>query len=648
MPVKTFNTRIKLKQDTNAHWVNPGGNPIGQDNPGLILLNGELGFDTTNSNFKIGDGSSRWDQLKYIIGSAIIADYTALPAGVTLGNPIANTDTLNVALAKLQSQVSSAASAGVTSIDNHIGAFQTSGYIITESVPAEGQNPAFTAIALDSNSIDHNYNEGGQYYYNHLATVDTVMHALGTLDVPSTGTGAITGFGAGKTLATLTETDGKIAATFQDISITASQISDGSSTFQAKFTDGSHNVLTISDAPSGTTTYAKKLEFFDGTQTGGALGTASTASDTLYISKAVSTTNPIITKDDISGITGAMVYQGTLGTGGTITSLPEASTSNKGWVYVVSVAGTYASKDADIGDMFVSNGSSWDLIQGTVKVTNSGPTIVAGASDSSTIATIEGTSITAKVSVTAGSATIASKTGNVVTIKTGVTQSGTSGTIGNDTGTDIVLDDVAITGAANELSVTSATYGGATATTNAQTALTNLATAISNAAITIDTYKGSIRTGDGLTHVQNDGGSFGLNLDSTDANGLYLKGESAGSKTLAMYLASASQFGTVKVTSGNGLSISSGVITYSHAGGSATIASVANDIVTLKAGISQASGTGVVSNSSDSDITLAKVAKTGKIVDTTQSAINPSTGNCTDEDMLIFDCGTSTINTLTT
>lgn len=36
----------------------------------------------------------------------------------------------------------------------------------------------------------------------------------------------ITGFGAGKTLATLTETDGKIAATFQDISITESQISD--------------------------------------------------------------------------------------------------------------------------------------------------------------------------------------------------------------------------------------------------------------------------------------------------------------------------------------------------------------------------------------------------------------------------------------
>lgn len=646
MAVKTFNTRIKLKQDTNAHWVNPGGNPIGQDNPGLILLDGELGFDTTNSNFKIGDGSSRWDQLKYIIGSAIIVDYTASPAGVTLANPIANTDSLNVALAKLQSQVNSAASAGVTSIDSYTGPFQTSTYLATTPVAAEGNNPAFTLIDIDTDAIDTNYYNNGSYY-NKLATVATVTAAIGTLDVPSSGDGAITGFGAGKTLATLTETDGKIAATFQDISITASQISDGSSTFQAKFTDGSHNVLTISDAPSGTTTYAKKLEFFDGTQTGGALGTASTASDTLYISKAVSTTNPIITKDDISGITGAMVYQGTLGTGGTITSLPEASSSNKGWVYVVSVAGTYASKEAQIGDMFVSNGSSWDLIQGTVKVENSGPTIVAGASDASTIATIEGTSITAKVSVTAGSATIASKTGNVVTIKTGVTQSGTSGTIGNDTGTDIVLDDVAITGAANELSVTSATYGGATATTNAQTALTNLATAISNAAITIDGHKGAITTGDGLTDVAADGGSFGIKLKTGSENGLGVDSNGLTMNIADESTAANASYGTVKVTAGNGLSISSGVIAYSHAGGSATIASVANDIVTLKAGISQASGTGVVSNSSGSDITLAKVAKTGKIVDTTQSAINPSTGNCTDGDMLIFDCGSSTINTLT-
>ena len=43
---------------------------------------------------------------------------------------------------------------------------------------------------------------------------------IGALDV------TVTGMGAGKTIKTLTETDGKIAATFQDISIKKSQISD--------------------------------------------------------------------------------------------------------------------------------------------------------------------------------------------------------------------------------------------------------------------------------------------------------------------------------------------------------------------------------------------------------------------------------------
>lgn len=461
MAVKTFNTRIKLKQDTNAHWVNPGGDPISQNNPGLILLDGELGFDTTNSNFKIGNGSSRWDLLKYIIGSAIIADYTSSPNGVILGNPIANTDTLNVALAKLQSQVSTAASSGVQSIGGATGTV-TVGNGLTSTSEANGSvstlvngyivnNAGLDSKALDINStkIDGNYTTANT---TNLATVATVTSALGTLTDTLTGTP-----GAGNTITAFDEVNGKVTATFASISITASQISNGSSTFQAKFTDGSHNVLTISDAPSGTTTYAKKLEFFDGTQTGGTLGTVNAASDTLYISKAVSDTNPIITKDDISGITGAMVYQGTLGTGGTITSLPSASLSNKGWVYVVSVAGTYDSKAAQIGDMFVSNGTSWDLIQGTVNVNNPGSTITAGDGSATTIATIEGTSITAKVSVTAGSATIASMTNDVVTLKSGVTQSGTSGTIGNNTESDIILAKAAKTGSAVDISTTAIT-----------------------------------------------------------------------------------------------------------------------------------------------------------------------------------------------
>ena len=57
-----------------------------------------------------------------------------------------------------------------------------------------------------------------------------------------------------------------------------------------------------------------------------------------------------------------MVFKGTLGTNGTITSLPTASASNEGYTYKVITAGTYASQSARVGDVFVSNGSAWVII----------------------------------------------------------------------------------------------------------------------------------------------------------------------------------------------------------------------------------------------------------------------------------------------
>lgn len=64
----------------------------------------------------------------------------------------------------------------------------------------------------------------------------------------------------------------------------------------------------------------------------------------------------------ISNLPEPMIFKGSLGTGGTITSLPTASAANEGFVYKVITAGTYASQSAKIGDTFVSDGSSWVLI----------------------------------------------------------------------------------------------------------------------------------------------------------------------------------------------------------------------------------------------------------------------------------------------
>ncbi len=47
----------------------------------------------------------------------------------------------------------------------------------------------------------------------------------------------------------------------------------------------------------------------------------------------------------------AMVFKGTIGTGGTVTALP--ATHKQGWTYRVITAGTYAGKVCEIGDMII-------------------------------------------------------------------------------------------------------------------------------------------------------------------------------------------------------------------------------------------------------------------------------------------------------
>lgn len=92
----------------------------------------------------------------------------------------------------------------------------------------------------------------------------------------------------------------------------------------------------------------------------------------------------------IDGLPAPMQFKGSLGTGGTITSLPTASAANAGFTYKVITNGTYVTGEtAKIGDMYISNGSNWVLIPsgddagggGTVTsvgITNGGGLSVSG------------------------------------------------------------------------------------------------------------------------------------------------------------------------------------------------------------------------------------------------------------------------------
>lgn len=97
-------------------------------------------------------------------------------------------------------------------------------------------------------------------------------------------------------------------------------------------------------------------------------GGASTAADVSYDNTSSGMTADDVQeaidelKGDIDNLPEPMVFKGSLGTGGTITTLPTASAENKGYVYKVITDGTYASQAAKVGDTFISDGSAWVLI----------------------------------------------------------------------------------------------------------------------------------------------------------------------------------------------------------------------------------------------------------------------------------------------
>ena len=117
---------------------------------------------------------------------------------------------------------------------------------------------------------------------------------------------------------------------------------------------------------------------------------------TLPTSKAV--------KAAIDALPEPMIFKGTLGTNGTITSLPAAAASNEGYTYKVITDGTYAQQPAKIGDVFISNGSQWNLIpsgdepSGTVTNVATGTGLTGGPITSSGTISHADTSSQASVS----------------------------------------------------------------------------------------------------------------------------------------------------------------------------------------------------------------------------------------------------------
>lgn len=116
-----------------------------------------------------------------------------------------------------------------------------------------------------------------------------------------------------------------------------------------KITLGSNTITPLTS--SSTLNAAKLSGIIPGHVT--AITQASTDNSTKIATTAYVTTA-------IANLPEPMIFKGSVGTDGTITSLPTATTENEGWTYKVITA--LSDPTAKIGDTVISNGSSWVVI----------------------------------------------------------------------------------------------------------------------------------------------------------------------------------------------------------------------------------------------------------------------------------------------
>lgn len=567
-----------------AQAVGPAGSVVN-------TFGGQSGTITVGNGLTMGTGSSAKEV------SANVNGYIVNTAGT--GN-----NALDIDSSKVDSDYTIANTtnlATVATVTAGLNTLDVTGYAQGSIAAASGETPTTSIITIkgikevdgkienDSNS-DYTINVDGVYNAstNMIATVSSVTGAVNALDV-DTDKGAASVSGSTITIKAVQQENGLIKdggtttinldGTYDASDNKIATQSTVSSAIDAL--NGSHNVVTIADyTPQTGESATKTIAFYDATQTNGVVSTDQNPSDTLYLSQATSASNPIVTKDDLSGIVGAMVYKGAVNSN---SDLP-TSDITAGWTYVVATAGTYAGKACEVGDMIIAKetkatgitDSDWNVINGENQVTNAGATITAGTGTATTLATVDGTDITAQVNVTAGSATIATVADGVVTITPTVSQAANTGTIQVASGTPIVFAKAATTGAAEDVSITDT--AGHFTTDTVQGAIDELYTKADGAVTDSQVNGASIVT----NHVAN------LAVDGT-------------------YDASTNKVASVSTvtTAINGLDIQADVQAVAY-----TVADTTNGAKLTFKGVSETDGI-IAQGSGSTELQFAKVATTG-------------------------------------
>ena len=220
--------------------------------------------------------------------------------------------------------------------------------------------------------------------------------------------------------------------------------------------------------------------------------TANAGTNTTQIATTAFVTNAI------SGITGAMVFKGTIGTGGTAGTALPTSNVKVGDTYKIITAGTYAGQAAKVGDLFIASATTptWAYVPSGDDTDVTQVTAGAGLNTTSADSSADGGSITTTGTLYLTKTAVAPGTYQGITVDkygrvTGAsnqgytTNTGTVTSVGITQGTGVTVSGSPVTtsgnitvGLADQLSAAQTTSGVYPIKVNKQGQITELGTAV--------------------------------------------------------------------------------------------------------------------------------------------------------------------------
>lgn len=299
-------------------------------------VKGQVYFNTTSNRAFVYNGTS------WVSMDSIDATMTGVDIVTAINGSAGVIDLDNLAASVVGAVTNSHTHSNKTVLDNTTASFTTADETKLDGIEAGAEvNNISDANALDltdaGDSTLH-YHAADRARANHTGTqsADTIIDGTTNKAYTATEKTKLSGIETGAQVNVVTSVAGKTGT----VLLAKGDVGLGNVTNDAQ-------VKKLASSTSG------KIPTWNGT-TGDALNDGYTVETTLSgASTAIPRADAVKTYvDALLSANDAMVYKGTLGSGGTITVLP--TTHSAGWAYKVITAGTYAGVVCEVGDLIIA------------------------------------------------------------------------------------------------------------------------------------------------------------------------------------------------------------------------------------------------------------------------------------------------------